>query len=188
MAFRRRSRAFHRVVADAARWMMKRHVGMGHWWRWQVLTARNPDSSRRPILDDRTAQDVFSDLERRGLLVEVGRSVDGSDVPAYVMRYDLEGWDEAISAGRPVFGAWLKFRRTWAVLVVAFFLGVFLAIVENRTSGLIQGQIDSWLGGGAQREEVVGGNDLTSSTHGAAGNRTAEGTSPPPNQATAPDG
>jgi hypothetical protein len=117
--------------------MMKRHVGDGHWWRWQVLTARNHDPLKRPIFDDQTAQKIFAELQDRNLLVEFSCQVDGSATPAYLMRYDLEGWDNAVAEGRPIYGTWIKFRRNWILFLLTFLSGCLLTSLENRTVGLI---------------------------------------------------
>jgi hypothetical protein len=122
--------------------MMKRHVGEGHWWRWQVLTEKNPDPLRRPIFDDQTAQKIFAELKGRNLLVEFNVNVDGSGVPVYLMRYDIEGWDKAVAEGRPIYGTWLKVRRNWPMIVLAFILGCLLTSLENRSVGLIDKAIE----------------------------------------------
>lgn len=149
--FHGRSKTFLRAVSKAAAWMMKRHVGEGHWWRWQVLTTKNPDRSSRPIFDDQTAQKIFVELKERNLLVEFNGDVDGSSVPAYLMRYDIEGWDKAVSEVRPIYGTWLKFKRNWPLVLLAFILGCLLTSLENRTVGLIDEGIDAMIG---QRDDT----------------------------------
>lgn len=140
--FHGRSGSFLRAVSKAAAWMMKRNVGEEHWWRWQVLTAENPDPLKRPVFDDQTAQKIFEELIGRNLLVRFDREVDGSNLPSYVMRYDIEGWDKAVGEGRPIYGAWLKFRRNWLLILLAFILGCLLTSLENRTVGLLDQGID----------------------------------------------
>src|SRR5262249_31323323 len=85
------------------------------------------------------ADDIFKDLDRRELLDEHVRS----DGPAYYMRYDVEGWDKAVADGRPLYGLWLKFRRTWLLILAAFFLGAIGTALENRTVGLIDKVLDA---------------------------------------------
>lgn len=136
--FHRRSKQFLRQVSEAAAWMMKRNVGHGHWWRWSVLTAHNPDPLERPILDDGTARAVFEELERRELLQPFPHvPPDGSGAQAYLMRYDVEGWDRAVSDGRPLLGALIKAKRSWGWLLSVFILGCIVTSLENRTVGFI---------------------------------------------------
>lgn len=143
--FQSRSKQFLRQVSVAAAWMMRRNVGLGHWWRWSVLTAHNPDPLKRPIFDDSTAVAVFEDLERRGLLEPSPQlPPDASGAQAYFMRYDVGGWDRAVSDGRPVLGALLKAKRNWPWLVSVFILGCVVISVENRTVGFID-QVVTWV-------------------------------------------
>ncbi|MGV2341085.1 MAG UNVERIFIED_CONTAM: hypothetical protein LVR18_46215 [Planctomycetaceae bacterium] len=107
--FRNRSKNALRNLSLAAEWMMGVNVGTDHWWRSTVLTDQNNDSdTSRPKFDASTAQEVFTELIKRGLLVE--REVDHSGVAAYAMKYDLDGWDKAVSdgAGRLVNGLQLN--------------------------------------------------------------------------------
>ena len=143
--FQTRSREFLRTVSISAAWMMSRNVGRGHWWRWPVLTERNPDSSR-PIFDDRIAQDIFSELQRRELLEESTINVNGKTVLAFFMRYDIEGWDKAVSDGRPFYGRWLKFKRNWLLFLLAFVMGCLLTSIENQTVGFINRGLEVLLG------------------------------------------
>ena len=131
--FHDRSRMFLRGVSRAAAWMMKRNVGEGHWWRWPVLTEKNPDNSKRPIFNDQAAKKIFDELKNRGLFAEIDIDVDGRKVNAYLMRYDIEGWDKAVSEGRPIYGTWLKFKRNWRLFLLIFLLGCLLTSLENRT-------------------------------------------------------
>lgn len=160
--FRKVSKSVNRDVSRVASWMMKRNVtdrtqGELHYWRWQVLTkAGNPrDTSRRPTFNDRVAQDIFDELQRRDLLLLIKDGngnpvdVDGSGVPAYLMNYDLEGWDKAVSDGRPLYGAWLKIKRNWWLFGLMFLAGAVVTALENRTVGLIDKGID-FIGGKAE--------------------------------------
>lgn len=151
--FDKRSRVFSRAVADAAAWMRKRNV-RGHWWRWQVLTRRNPDPTRRPVFEDHLAQEIFEELKKRELLYAISLDVDGSGKPAYVMRYDRKGWDEAISEGRPVYGALLRFRRSWRTLLLGFVLGCIAANLQDRAVGLIDRVVDGVLGQQGENKDV----------------------------------
>lgn len=185
--FDQRSRELSRAVADAAAWMRKREEE-NHWWRWQVLTKRNPDSSRRPIFEDRTAQQVFEELRTRELLYEISQDVDGSGLSAYVMRYDRKGWDAAISDGRPIRGFWLKFKRNWPVLVLGMALGFLGTVLEDRALGLVNRGIDALVGHqgvevGIQTPEERGGGRLDQEKEDGSGESKE-----PPNPATAPDG
>ena len=142
--FRNKSRSFLKSLAKAAAWMMRRHVGSEHWWQWQVLTKQNPDTDkRRPIFDDETAQAIFGELIERGLLVQRTGPVDASNMPAYTMRYDIEGWDKAVSDGRPFYAFLLKVKRTWILILVTLILGCVLTTIENRVVGFMDGFIDS---------------------------------------------
>ena len=137
--FHRRSRAFLKALSSAASWMMQRNVGDTHWWRWQVLTTENPDPQvDRPVFDDQTAQRIFEELKGRNLLVEFPGAVDGTALPAYLMRYDIDGWDQAVLEGRPVYGRWLKLRRNWPLMVLIF----VLTSLEDRTLGLVEKGVD----------------------------------------------
>ncbi len=68
------------------------------------------------------------------------------------MRYDIEGWDKAVSEGRPIYGTWLKFKRNWRLFLVIFLLGCLLTSLENRTVGLIDKGIDVITG---QRDDTI---------------------------------
>lgn len=121
---------------------MRRNVGDDHWWRSTVLTDQNSDADKsRPVFDKTAAQEVFADMIDRGLLVE--RKVDGSEIPAYVMKYDLDGWDKAVSDGRWMRGKWLLVKRNWLLILLTFILTCFLATLENRVVGFIDRCIDA---------------------------------------------
>jgi hypothetical protein len=179
--FDERSRAFSRAVADASAWMRRRNV-KGHWWRSQVLTTRNPDPTRRPIFEVDVAQEIFDELKRRELLYEISQDVDGSGKPAFVMRYDQKGWDEAISDGRRVYGAWLRFKRNWATLLLGFVLGCVAGSLQDRATGLINRKVDALLG--QQEGEEA---QPTDSKDNAGGEGSQDFTTPP-NLAAAPVG
>lgn len=140
--FDARSKQFLASVSRAAEWMMERNVGEGHWWRWVVLTERNPDSSVRPIFDDQTAQRIFDELKRRDLLSEIPPPDGDARAPCYLMRYDREGWDGAVSNGRPIYGAWLKLRRNWKTNLAFFILG----LAVDRAVGLTEQAMGHLLG------------------------------------------
>jgi len=154
--FRNRSKSFLCNLSKAAGWMMSRNVGPDHWWSSTVLTQQNPDKAKRPILDPQTAQEIFADLIARGLLVEHKSNSHASDEPAYIMKYDLEGWDKAVSDGRPIYAWCLKVRRNWFLVVVTFFFGIVLATFENRAVGLIDKTID----GVMKRQPIQKQNDI----------------------------
>jgi len=185
--FQARSRDFLRAVSKSAAWMMSRNVGSRHWWRWPVLTERNPDSSR-PVFDDGTAKEIFAELERRELLVEISLNWEGQNLPAYLMRYDIEAWDKAVSDGRPLYGRWLKFRRNWLVLLLAFVLGCLLTSIENQTVGLIDHGLDVLMGHQHESSDVAGEAERNGSEKAKGGAGESEGASTPPNHAAAPDG
>ena len=140
--FHQRSKSFLRDLSKAAAWMTKRNAGETHWWRWIVLTDRNRDPRSRPVFEDATAQHIFEDLARRDLLREVPQLHEEGAPPAYLMRYDLDGWDRAVSDGRPLVGLLLKLRRNWPSLVLVFLLGSILTVVENRMGGAIDLMLD----------------------------------------------
>lgn len=141
--FQRESKAFLRDLSKAAAWMMKRNVGAGtHWWRWPVLTERNPDKRKRPIFDEKTAQRIFEELIRRDLLREV-HVPENPGVPAYLMRHDVKGWDEAVSGGRPIVGGWMKLKRDWLLYLLTFILGGILGKLEDRTMVLANRVLES---------------------------------------------
>lgn len=140
--FNHRSEAFLRDLSRASAWMIRRNVGETHWWRWQFLTDQNPDSSQRPVFDPMTAKGIFDELIRRGLLVESVTN-DATDLPAYVMRYDKEGWERAVSDGRPLRGAWFKFKQNWFYMILACIFGSILTLIESRTMGLIEAGLDA---------------------------------------------
>lgn len=122
---------------------MKRNVGLGHWWRWTVLTSKNPDPLNRPVFDDATARRIFDELERRELLQPITAvEPDSSGAQAYLMRYDIEGWDRAVSDGRLVRGTLAKIKRNWFQLLAAFILGCLLTSLQNRVVDLIDTLIE----------------------------------------------
>ena len=119
--------------------MMKRNVGSNHWWNWSVLTRETEDKTKRPIFEAQIAQAIFEELRKRDLLDEQ------PGAPGAFMKYDLEGWDKAVSDGRPLYGFWLKFKRSWLLILLAFVFGSLLTALENRTVGLIDRAVDSVL-------------------------------------------
>jgi hypothetical protein len=141
--FRKQTRSFLRDLSRAAEWMMSRHVGEGHWWRSVVLTEKNPDTSKRPIFDDATAAKIFDEMISRGLLVKHAGNVDDSNVPIFFMKYDLEGWDKTISDGRPVYAWFLKAKRNWAFILLAFLLGCIVTTFESRVVGMLDNVLDA---------------------------------------------
>lgn len=185
--FDQRSRDLARAVADGAAWMRKREVE-NHWWRWQVLTTQNADSSRRPIFEDRKAQEIFEELKRRELLYEISRDVDGSGLPAYVMRYDRKGWDEAISDGRPIRGAWLRLKRNWPMLILGIVLGFLGTSLENRVLGLVDRGIDTLLGQQAAGVRIQPTEEEKQARDEQGGQEGERESREPPNPAIAPDG
>jgi len=125
---------------------MKRNVGKSHWWRWTVLTDKNPDPLKRPVFDDDTARRIFEELDHRELLQSIDAvEQDGSGAQAYLMRYDIEGWDRAVSDGRPVRGTVAKIKRNWLQLLVAFLLGCLLTTLQNHVVGLIDAGVKTVL-------------------------------------------
>lgn len=144
--FRTQSKEFLRDLSRAAAWMMRRNVGQNHWWRSAVLTSSNPDTDKRPIFDQARADQVFDELIARSLLVERAGDVDGIGVPAYVMKHDIDGWDQAVADGRPVYAQWLKVKRTWLLILLIFLLGCVATTIENRIVGGIDSVIDNLVG------------------------------------------
>ena len=140
--FRDRSKTALRNLSLAAEWMMRRNVADDHFWRSTVLTDQNytdPDK-HRPVFDASTANDVFDELIKRGLLVE--RKVDTTGVPAYIMNYDLDGWDKAVSDGRWWRGQWLWIKRDWKRTGLILVFGCVITTVENRVVGVLDRWID----------------------------------------------
>lgn len=131
--FEKQAEKAQELVSEAAEWMQDRNVGPRHFWRWPVFTKANKDPDNNcPVYDDETAQIVFGELVRRNLMVPFQDSagkplrVDASDEPAYYMRYDIEGWDKAVSDARPWYGRWRKFRRNLFMNCVMFVLGAIV--------------------------------------------------------------
>ena len=58
------------------------------------------------------------------------------------MRYDIEGWDRAVSDGRPVRGTLAKIKRNWLQLLAAFILGCLVTSLQNRVVDLIDSLIE----------------------------------------------
>lgn len=142
--FSDRSKEFLASVSRAAEWMMERNVGEGHWWRWIVLTKRNPDPLPRPVFDDHTAQRIFEELKRRELLSEIPPPDGDARAPSYLMRYDRDGWDKAVSDGRPIYGAWLRLRRNWKTNLVFLILGVALDRCVGLTERVVGSLVGAW--------------------------------------------
>lgn len=78
---------------------------------------------------------------RRDLLVE--QKVDSTGGPVYVMNYDLDGWDKAVSDGRWIRGKWLLLKRNWLLILFTFIVTAFISTLENRMVGFIDNCIDS---------------------------------------------
>jgi HAMP domain-containing protein len=145
--FRKNTKQFLHDLSRAAAWMMRRNVGQDHWWRYTVLTAANSDpDKKRPIFDQARARQIFDELITRGLLVQRADDVDGSGAPAYAMKYDIGGWDQAVADGRPFYAQWLKVQRTWVLILLTFLLGCVLTTIENRVTGALDGMIDLVVG------------------------------------------
>lgn len=105
------------------------------------MTDQNTDpDKRRPKFDSSTAKEIFDELIKRGLLVE--RKVDSTGVPAYIMNFDLDGWDKAVSDGRWLRGKCLTIKRNWVLIVVIFIGTCVITTIENRVVGFIDGCID----------------------------------------------
>jgi len=155
--------------------MMRRNVGQDHWWRSTVLTAQNNDTDAPPIFEDERAAKIFEEFITRGLLVQRSAAVDGSGQPAYAMKYDIEGWDKAVSDGRPVYGLWLKVKRSWLLILITFLLGCVLTTVENRVVGFVDGLIDGRTAENGEPDGPANGSQPirseTNSTSSAAGSR-----------------
>jgi len=126
--------------------MMRRSVGQDHWWRSKVLTSANTETNERPIFQDARADQVFDEMIARGLLVQRGDDVDGTGVPAYAMKYDIGGWDQAVADGRPLYARWLKVRRGWLLILLSFLLGCAVTTLENRVVDALDGVLDRIVG------------------------------------------
>jgi hypothetical protein len=140
--FREQSKEFLKDLSRASAWMMRRNVGQAHWWRSGALTEKNSDTKKRPIFEQARADEIFEELKVRSLLVERSGDVDGSDVPAFTMRYDIEAWDKAVADGRPLYALWLKIRRSWLLILATFILTCLATTLENRVVGFIDGVVD----------------------------------------------
>jgi len=150
--FSTQSKEFLRDLSRAAAWMMRRSIGQKHWWRSAVLTSANPDTDKkRPIFDQARADQIFDELIARSLLVQRADDVDGTGVPTYTMKYDIDGWEQAVADGRPFYAQWLKVRRTWLLILLTFLLGCIVTTVENRVVGVLDVVIDRVVG--AKKEE-----------------------------------
>jgi len=107
--FRTETKKFLHDLSRAAAWMMRRSAGQSHWWRSSVLTTTNNDTDKnRPVYDQARADQIFADLISRGLLIQRADDVDGVGLPAYTMKYDIDGWDQAVADGRPTYALWMK--------------------------------------------------------------------------------
>jgi hypothetical protein len=145
--FRAQSKEFLGDLSRAAAWMMRRSAGQNHWWRSSVLTTANGDTDKnRPVFDQARADQIFADLISRGLLIQRADDVDGMGLPSYTMKYDIDGWDQAVADGRQTYAIWLKVRRTWILILITFLLGCVVTTIENRISGLLDGLIDRVVG------------------------------------------
>jgi len=149
--FRTQSKEFLHDLSRAAAWMIRESAGQKHWWRSTVLTRANPSTGKRPIFDQARADLIFDDLIARSLLVQCADDVDGTGVPAYTMKYDIDGWDQAVADGSPLYAQWLKVRRTWFLILITFLLGCVVTTIENRVTGVLDGVIDHVVG--AKKEE-----------------------------------
>ena len=142
--FRNRSKNALRNLSEAAEWMVRRNVGSDHWWCSTVLTDQNTDPDKtRPKFDASTAQEVFDELIKRGLLVE--SKVDATGKAEYVMNYDLDGWDKAVADGRWLRGKWLTIIRSWTIIVFVFLSTCVVTTLENRVVGVIDRCIDAFV-------------------------------------------
>lgn len=136
-SFQTRSKEFQRQLADAARWMMRRHAAHEHYWQWCVLTSANSDrDASRPIVVDEVAREIFRVLEERKLLARI----PGTEAePAYLMVYDQSGWERVVAEGDVIRGWLLKARRQWWVWVLSwvatFALGVVTGIFKDDLIG-----------------------------------------------------
>ncbi|MCX7411091.1 MAG: hypothetical protein NTZ32_23700 [Planctomycetales bacterium] len=154
--FRAQSKSLLRNVSKAATWMMSRHVGPDHFWRSTVLTATNPDNTKRPVFDQTTADSIFKELIDRELLVRIHDNFDGTAVPTNLMRYDIEGWDQAVADGRPVYGFFLKVCRNWLLILLTFLFGCVVTTIENRTVGVFDKAINLFVSSPDQRQDNEG--------------------------------
>jgi hypothetical protein len=146
--FLKRSKEHSKNVSKAAAWMERRNAGPNHWWRYWVLTTMHVDDAdpSRPIFADYLAKQIFKELENRKLLIDEDEngnklSVDSSGEPAFLMKYDIEGWDKVISDGRPIYGYFRRLKRTWISLLLMFILGLFGNSVKDFLQDATKGAL-----------------------------------------------
>jgi hypothetical protein len=116
-----------KYVADraaAAKWMLDRKT-TSTWWRWQVLTATNPDPETLR-LQDASAQHIFIDLTARRLLLPVV-AADGQ--LAYALNLGAEDWSEIASPPGIIRRAKRLLWKNLGLLVVTVLVAAMTAVV-----------------------------------------------------------
>ncbi len=61
-------------------------------------------------------------------------SPDGHPEPAFLMRCDPDGWEKAVADGRRFYGQWRKIKKTWALMLLSFVLGVVGTVAKDQIS------------------------------------------------------
>ena len=117
---------YGRKRAKAAKWMWENKQD-GHWWRWQVLTKKNPNKS--PELSDHDASLIFADFTQAGMLLPVIAS-DGQGAHAIHEGKSTE-WDAAAHPWR----WWFRQHLFWI-------LGFLVTSIASAIIGLLVGM---WL-------------------------------------------
>ena len=116
--------------------MIRRNAGHDHFWRWHVLTSANTDrEAKRPIFENQTAQLIFEQLEGKKLI----SPVPNANPPAYLMVYDLKGWEDIIAEGDPVAGFLLRAKRKWWITILSFAAGVLVGTFKSEAIDLMKG-------------------------------------------------
>ncbi|SIN88175.1 hypothetical protein SAMN05444166_1421 [Singulisphaera sp. GP187] len=147
--FDKGTKEFAKNVAHAAAWMERRYDGSKHWWKSWVLTERHtsdPDGGR-PVFDPEMAQAIFKNLNDRGLLA--GEDINGDKFPTdepgepvFYINFDREGWDKAVSDGRPIYGRFRKLRRSWHILLLGIAIGLCIDTIKDMIKDKITAGIE----------------------------------------------
>lgn len=114
--------------AIAAKWMLDNKQA-GHWWRWQVLTSRNPN--KNPALSDLEASMIFSDLIHAGMLLPIIAS-DGQGAHSI-----HEGKSAEWAAAAQPWRWWFRRHLFWL-------LGYLITSIFSAIIGLLVGMWLPW--------------------------------------------